>query len=545
MQNKIRLLVPIKIINSPQKEYRAKASLVPLLEAQPDLLYMKSLLVSTGSNKNDDVFLKEEMWKARATPILKPVDWEHQTGEELTDAEILENPGQTVKGNQIIGVMYNTYVIDKNGVIISEDKSSAANFEIPDDFHIVDEAVIYKGLYPKTASRIEQGAAADELFVSMEAWFGNYDYLVGNKIVARNEETAFLEPNLKANGGNGIFGADSVKRVLRNLVFGGKGIVKRPANEPSVIQSVTHQPMSMSAAKNNAIASNIICELEDSNKGHLNMEDSDKMSDNKVKENVAVTSGPSFDDYKAVTQELAEVRAEKKTQAGELKTTKAERDELKSQAEAVKNALAKGAAVLEEALPGIAEGLAKADVSELFDLIADAVKAKEADTSSKIEGAEKKASEATEKLVELEATTRAGQRLTQIQSELGLVAVEGDNEQTLKAKLIQAQKIAEDTKSLDDKAFASKLADLKAFLVAAKAPPFPPKKKGEEDEEKKKKKNDAGITDVLILDTVKALDKVPAGNDDANIGVDLQKAYGGLVQGLLDSRKRQPSKKDN
>lgn len=538
---KLSVMVPIIIAEPTQQSKnmaKANLGLSAPVGAQPDLMFMRSVLVSTGANKNDDVFLPDEMWKARATPVLKPVDWEHNTGRELTEEEIAAHPGMVVAGNQIIGVMYNSYATDENGVIIDEDKSSASDFEIPENFHIVDEAVIYKGLFPKAAERVEKGAAANQLFVSMETWFDGYDYLVGNKVVARNEETAFLEKNLKANGGDGVFGNDKVKRALRGLTFGGKGIVERPANEPSVIQSVTHEPMSASSSQNRAIASNIISKLEESNL-RIKTEDS-KMADS-ANDTKVTASGPSFDDYKAVTQELAEVRTEKKTQASELEATKAERDELKSQADSIKTALTKGGSVLEEALPGVTEKLANADVAQAFDVIADAVKAHNAEASEKVDAAEAKAAKAEKELGEMQASVRAGQRLSKIQSELNLSVSSDDSDDTAKAKVAQAQRIAEETKSLDDEAFASQLQGLKSLLSLAAKPPFPPKKKDEDKKDKKedKMKEDAGITNASILDAVKASEQAPAaGDESANVGLDLDKAYAGLVGDLLNSHKK-------
>jgi len=100
MKHKIELLVPCEVVKQPVGAHRSMAKLMSTkgdfvhLGPQPDLLFMRSLLVSTGSNKNDDVFLPDEMWKARSTPILKPVDWEHNTGRELSEDEQLQNPGK-------------------------------------------------------------------------------------------------------------------------------------------------------------------------------------------------------------------------------------------------------------------------------------------------------------------------------------------------------------------------------------------------------------------------------------------------------------------
>lgn len=533
--SKLNILVPAKIINEPQSKFKAKASFIPDLGPQPDLLYMRSVLVSTGSNKNDDVFLPEEMWRARSSPILKPVDWEHMREcREATSEELQSNPDSPTKDNQIIGVMYNSYATDENGVIINEGETQGSNFDIPENFHIVDEAVVYKGLFPNTAARIEKGASEDRLFVSMEAWFDNYDYLVGNKVVARNEETSFLEKSLRANGGNGSFGSDRVRRVLRNIVFGGKGIVERPANEPSVIQSVTHEPVK--GAINKSIANNIIGSL-----GPEKSEESTKMSEQKNTSTIDVA------DYKAVNQELAEVRAESKATSAELEKVKAEREALKSSQESVKSALVKGGEVLEGVLPGVGEKLAKADVGELFDIIADAVSVTIAEKDTKLSEIVKAKEEAEAKLSGLEADVRASKRLNKIQAELDLLPIDGDEEAS-KARLSRAQKIAEDTKSLDDEAFADHLDGLKDLLSVArtdkKMKDKDKDKKDDGDMNKSKSSNGEGITDASILDKVKASANMPAGRDTSgdNVGLDLKKGYANLINTLLNVKE---DKEDN
>src|SRR5690606_27151099 len=120
---------------------------------QPDLLYMRAVLVSTGQNKNDDVFLPDEMWAARNTPPLKPVNWEHESGREVdSEAPDLKT---VVEHNQIIGCIYNCFVADKDGRVI-DDKSITSD-NIPSDYDIVIDSVIYKYLFPKTAARIVEG----------------------------------------------------------------------------------------------------------------------------------------------------------------------------------------------------------------------------------------------------------------------------------------------------------------------------------------------------------------------------------------------------
>ncbi len=48
-------------------------------QAQPDLALVVAILVSTGWNKNDDIFTPEEVWKARSSPLHKPMNDEHQS----------------------------------------------------------------------------------------------------------------------------------------------------------------------------------------------------------------------------------------------------------------------------------------------------------------------------------------------------------------------------------------------------------------------------------------------------------------------------------
>ena len=44
---------------------------------QIDLYYLESVLVSTGWNKNDDVFMSEATWEARSTPEDKQFNFMH------------------------------------------------------------------------------------------------------------------------------------------------------------------------------------------------------------------------------------------------------------------------------------------------------------------------------------------------------------------------------------------------------------------------------------------------------------------------------------
>ena len=54
-----------------------KDSTVAENKDQMDLYYLKSVLVSTGWNKNDDVFSNSELWIARKTPEDKQFNYMH------------------------------------------------------------------------------------------------------------------------------------------------------------------------------------------------------------------------------------------------------------------------------------------------------------------------------------------------------------------------------------------------------------------------------------------------------------------------------------
>jgi len=179
---------------------------------------MKSILVSTGANKNDDVFLKDEIINSYQTPINKAVDWEHKT-------------------KYTIGAIYDSVLVANGEEISPED---AKNYDGRLD--IMDYSVVWKHRYPEEAKSIIKASQDDSLGVSMECYFLDYNYLVGQDIVARNEDTSFLDDYLRCFGGNGTIvdkgQIKTVKRIPRHILFSGKGVVGRPANKSSVIVSV-------------------------------------------------------------------------------------------------------------------------------------------------------------------------------------------------------------------------------------------------------------------------------------------------------------------
>ena len=187
---------------------------------QIDLFYLESILVSTGKNKNDDVFLPEPTWAARHTPEDKQFNYMHDE-------------------NDIIGHITGSYVLDKDGNKIDDTLETP-----PAEFDIITQAVLYNSWTdPENKDRMKQIIAEikeGKWFVSMECLFAGFDYAITDEkaksyILQRNEATAFLTKHLRSYGGTGEYEGCQVGRALRSIAFSGKGLVLRPANARSII----------------------------------------------------------------------------------------------------------------------------------------------------------------------------------------------------------------------------------------------------------------------------------------------------------------------
>jgi hypothetical protein len=187
---------------------------------QVDLYYLESVLVSTGWNKNDDVFMAEATWEARDTPEDKQFNFMHDE-------------------NDIIGHITGSYVLTKDGKAVADDDKAR-----PDEFDIITQAVLYnswmgddnRGRMEKIISEIEEG----KWYVSMECLFAGFNYALidsdGNaKILARDEQSSFLTKHLRSYGGTGEYEDYKIGRALSNISFSGKGLVAKPANSRSII----------------------------------------------------------------------------------------------------------------------------------------------------------------------------------------------------------------------------------------------------------------------------------------------------------------------
>jgi len=198
-----------------QKEYETIAKI-----GDVDLHPLSSILVTSGWNLNDDVFSAEQLFAARYTPEDKPFNFMHD-------------------GNDIIGHIVANMLVDDKYKSLS---NSLVVDDLPNNFHILTHAVLYKKWSDETAQARMDDIIANlsKWFVSMECLFTDFDYAVetsngDQKIVARNSVTAYLTKHLRVYGGSGVYKDEKIGRLLKNITFAGKGLVYSPANPFSII----------------------------------------------------------------------------------------------------------------------------------------------------------------------------------------------------------------------------------------------------------------------------------------------------------------------
>jgi len=283
-----------------------------------DLYFLQTILVSTGWNRNDDVFDPMEVWVARHTPEHKPFNYEHDCA-------------------NIIGHIISNWVIDSDGNLVAE--TSAAD-ELPAKFHVATGAVLYKYWEkPELQERMDRilvEIAKGEWFVSMECLFKGFDYALqardgSMRVVARNEKTAFLTKHLRVYGGSGRYGEYKVGRLLRNIIFSGKGLVRKPANPDSVILPDT-EPFSASKA--------------------ILISDFSQVSAEQVYSPVA---------KKEQNERNHQMANELEAMQKQLETLKFENEALKARAEAAEAAKAKADELLKAAQEALAKAQAEAE----------------------------------------------------------------------------------------------------------------------------------------------------------------------------------------
>jgi hypothetical protein len=249
MNYRTQITAKAELVEPGSNEFKAVASYLEdkygfELKPQMDLLYTRACLVSAGPsvgvNDNDDIFTREAAWAARHTPVMKPMNWQHND-------------------KDILGVIYSVQARDLDGNVLDITDDTP-----PDsDFDLWVEAAVFRLIHEDRAGEIETRAKSGQLYVSMEAWFDDYNYgfcdkATGSltKVVSRDKNTSFLDRQLKAGGGRGVYRDPDtnqdmrIGRVLGSITFGGCGFVDRPANKRSKIDSVETMSNSLAAELN-------------------------------------------------------------------------------------------------------------------------------------------------------------------------------------------------------------------------------------------------------------------------------------------------------
>lgn len=328
---------------------------------------IKSVLVSTGWNKNDDVFDKYEVWKARKTPVNQKIDFEH---DELT----------------IIGHITNAFAFSDEGPIMDEQPLD----DLPEKYHIFTEGYIYtywnneerKQLIAKIISEIPE----DKWFVSMECVFDNFDYAVKKDdkswVLKRNEETSFLTKHLRIFKGTGEYQGYRVGRLLRDFSFSGKGIVSKPANPDSVIidaEDFTGEEINFLDFANSSVytikeETVMSDKLEELVEAKNRIKELELALANKDKEVSIAKASELNDEISGLKTDLATANCEKETLTEKLTATQkaldslqAELAEAKKQSEAAmkeKEEMAKKAKCSQRAMKLVEAGLTETEAAE-------------------------------------------------------------------------------------------------------------------------------------------------------------------------------------
>jgi len=261
-----------------QKAFAAVIDLPRNEDKQPDLQYFSAIFVSAGTNLNGAHFLPSELVKAEDTIVSKALDVEH-------------------KEEDIVGHIYDRAFINDDNQKLNVDelanKEDASLDSENSDMHVVIAGVVYKNRFPNLAKEIASG----EWKVSMECYFSNYDVKIGDLILTQREaEVMGLAFDDKLFGklakvikkGKEI-AQGTLERVLRGIVFSGCGVVKNPANPPSVILETANEKSSTTSKEVIVLDYDLL-------------EEANKLTSNRVEDDTSVITDPSHETEEADLQ---------------------------------------------------------------------------------------------------------------------------------------------------------------------------------------------------------------------------------------------------
>lgn len=266
------------------KELASKVITLPSGDKkQPDLLYFSAIFVSSGENLNHAYFMGSELVAAEGTIVNKALDVEHEESE-------------------IIGHIYERAFTDKQGnpldlmELSSKEKASLDNQEM----HVAIAGIVYRNRFPNLAQEV----ADNKWKVSMECLYKDFDIKVGSLVLDKKEAESLgmlsasiddcIGKMAKVIKAGKEIASGEVARVLRGICFSGCGIVKHPANPPSVIMETANEDKSM---KDKANEEPIILDYDKLNN------DNNNLTSNKIEEpskKIEEARDGNLDDYVGV-----------------------------------------------------------------------------------------------------------------------------------------------------------------------------------------------------------------------------------------------------
>lgn len=422
---------------------RVLASIYNETPDTPDLFYTKSVLCTTSMNKNDDTFLPHEVWAARKTPVDKFSNLNHDP-------------------NKLVGHITCTWAIDGDGNLLADNLTAE---ELPPFFHLCNGSVVYRrfadeALQAQSDELVEQ-IKAGEMFVSLEAFFSNFDYALVQAeelvVIPRTSETSFLTKKLRCYGGDGTYDGVKIGRVLKNMTFGGVAFTPRPANPDSIIFSKIQKfekvsnktgviKKSVSYSQENTMADNLLEKQVDELKAELktalatNKELNDKLasaSTSKLEAELTAAREALAKAEKDMEDEKSSKKMAEDAKCGlatELENLKAEYDKVKAELSTLKSDLVKSSRVSKL----LAAGLSKEDAEAKAATFA-GLNDEQFDSLSTILASVNKKEDATaEKQTETEKAEAAAKDLETSKEEKDIDAAASTDETSELAALVSA-----------------------------------------------------------------------------------------------------------
>jgi hypothetical protein len=224
-------------------------------DKQIDLQYFSAVFVSSGENLNKAYFMPSELVAAEGTIVAKALDVEH-------------------KEEEIIGHIYDRAFITKEGENIDLNSLSSLETASVDkqEMHVVIAGIIYKNRFPTIAKEV----ADNKWKVSMECYYQDFDVKIGDTVLSQREaqllglaceDDSIFGKSAKIIKKGVEIASGEVARVLRRICFSGCGIVKKPANPPSIVLETAKEELNTGTEKvdNNTDSDVIILDYDSIN----------------------------------------------------------------------------------------------------------------------------------------------------------------------------------------------------------------------------------------------------------------------------------------